>query len=97
MKPMEALAVWANACDHTGIQWFLYRETLLCANGYHSFPQELTCAQIAICDKDLSPLMESVFPVLPSHWQQTVTVPPSAAETSVCSLSAFMPSFLRAR
>ena len=68
MKPMEALALWARACGPTGVSWYLYRETLLCANGYHHFPENLTTAQIAVQDKDLTLLWNEVFPALPDRW-----------------------------
>ena len=69
MNPMEALQAWADACNHTGIRWFLYKEALVCANGYHAFPESLPNAQIAVRAKDLPDLVEYVFPALPHEWK----------------------------
>lgn len=68
MLPAEALAIWAEACESVGFSWYLYKDTLLCANGYHTFPETLSCAQIAVCSEDLSKMMDQVFPNLPVDW-----------------------------
>lgn len=41
----DILKKWADSCR---TPWYLYRETLLCANGLEEFPPALDCAQIAI-------------------------------------------------
>ena len=46
----ETLKQWAEICD---VPWYLYRETLLCANGLDQFPATLEYAQIAVCETDL--------------------------------------------
>lgn len=68
MKTEKVLEKWATACDWTDIRWYLFKETLLCANGYHCLPTELPYAQIAVFAKDLPELVEFVFPALPSKW-----------------------------
>lgn len=69
MKPEKALQIWSEACDRTGVAWYLYKETLLCANGYHNFPDQLPCAQIAVRARDLPDLVDYVFPSLPQKWK----------------------------
>ena len=69
MLPIEALAAWAKICDNTDIKWYLYKETLLCANGYDEFPEELPYAQIAVRAKDLADIMTYIFPALPKDWK----------------------------
>lgn len=69
MKPENALQIWSEVCDQTGVAWYLYKETLLCANGYHNFPEQLPCAQIAVRARDLPDLVDYVFPKLPSSWK----------------------------
>lgn len=68
MNPEFALTTWANACDQTGIRWYLFQETLLCANGYGHIPQSVSCAQIAVHAQDLPDLDQYVFPALPKEW-----------------------------
>ena len=46
----------------------MYRDTLLCANGYQSFPAELSFAQVAVFAHDLQEVFEKVFPALPKDW-----------------------------
>ncbi len=69
MLPSEALKEWAKICNNTDIKWYLYKETLLCANGYEEFPAELPYAQIAVRAKDLSDIMAYIFPALPIDWK----------------------------
>ena len=69
MLPVEALMAWAKICDNTDIKWYLYKETLLCANGYEEFPAELPYAQIAVRAKDLADIMNYIFPALPKDWK----------------------------
>ena len=64
----KALKFWANACDHTGIRWYLFKETLLCASEYQHLPEELEHPQIVVFAKDLPDLIEFVFPALPKNW-----------------------------
>ena len=68
MNPIHALEAWASVCDPSGVQWYLYKETLLCANGYHALPEDL-CAQIVVRGKDLPDLVKYIFPRLPESWQ----------------------------
>ncbi len=68
MLPANALALWAEACSQTGIDWYLYKNTLLCAEGYHHLPEALSCAEIVVFAKDLPQLVQQVFPRLPQHW-----------------------------
>lgn len=68
LNPENALDIWAYACNRAGIRWFLFKETLLCANGYHCLPENLSCAQIVVFGKDLPALVEQVFPLMPAAW-----------------------------
>lgn len=69
MQPQVTLKAWADECSRTDIQWYLYRETLLCAEGYHEFPECLQDAQVAVFAKDLPKILESVVPGLPASWK----------------------------
>ena len=73
MNAENALKIWASACAPTGTPWYLFRETLLCAVGYHRFPEELTHPQIAVFGRDLAPLVRNVFPCLPQEWKLDTT------------------------
>ena len=42
----EVLKLWGDAAE--GFCWYLYRETLLCANGLDAFPEALQDAQVVI-------------------------------------------------
>lgn len=68
MEPGKSLKIWADACETAGICWSVYKETLLCAKGYHSLPESVACPQVAVFGKDLPKLMEQVFPKLPEQW-----------------------------
>lgn len=68
MRPETALEYWSAACEPTGISWWLFKETLLCVNGYHALPEMLPCAQIAVWAQDLPDLVDRVFPRLPQEW-----------------------------
>lgn len=68
MNPQTALDYWSEACASTGIVWSLYKETLLCANGYKDIPNDVPCAQIAVWEQDLPAIKKSVFPKLPKEW-----------------------------
>jgi len=69
MSLVENISIWAKICEKIGIKWYLYRETLLCANGYQLFPEELNCVQVAIGAEDLSKLVEKVNTLFPESWQ----------------------------
>ena len=68
MRPEETLRLWSDMCDQLGIRWYLYRETLLCAHGYHEFPDTLSYAQVAIYVNDLPKLLEDGIALLPAEW-----------------------------
>ena len=68
MSAETALSLWSAACRETGIPWFLFRETLLCAHVLHQLPDTLDDAQIAVFAKDLPDLLDRVFPKLPETW-----------------------------
>lgn len=68
MSIAEVLAVWDQACKTANVNWFLFKETLLCANGYEEFPDTLSHAQILVLGKDLSCIISHVFPLLPQDW-----------------------------
>ena len=69
MNSVEALSTWAAVCEPLGIQWSLFKETLLCVNGYHHLPDSVPCAQIVVRGIDLPDLVEYVFPRLPKDWK----------------------------
>lgn len=58
----ETLKLWNGIWDRP---WYLYRETLLCANGLDAFPEYLSHAQIAIMSEDLPHVRELE---LPENW-----------------------------
>ena len=62
MSAETVLDRWSSACCGTGIPWFLFRETLLCAHVLHQLPDPLDSAQIAVFAKDLPDLLNRVFP-----------------------------------
>ena len=69
MNVENTLKAWAKACGTAGAPWYLFKETLLSAVGYSSFPEALACAQIAVFGRDLAGLAENVFPRLPREWE----------------------------
>lgn len=68
MTPYEALSIWSAACQKTNVKWFMYKDTLLCANGHQGFPKELAYAQIAVFSQDLQEIFARIFPALPQDW-----------------------------
>lgn len=68
MLPIETLEIWSSACRKAGVKWSLFRETLLCAEGYGEFPENLTCANVAVFAKDLKKVMEDIFPAFPGEY-----------------------------
>lgn len=69
MTLTDMLYAWNQAISPTHIRWYLYRETLLCANGYRAFPEELSCAQVVMLAEDLPAFWRDVVPQLPADWQ----------------------------
>ena len=69
MEPNATLKIWSDACDKAAIAWSLYKETLLCAYGYHSLPDSLTCPQVVVFAKDFPAVLKQVFPTLPKDWK----------------------------
>ena len=68
MLPANTLSIWADACAAADIPWYLSRETLLCAIGYHTFPETLENARVMVFAKDLPLIFKTVLPSLPSDW-----------------------------
>ncbi len=68
MDAQIGLNIWAKACNQTGIRWFLFKETLLCVDGYRQLPETVSCGQIVVFGKDLPALIQKVFPALPEDW-----------------------------
>lgn len=66
----ETLKQWGEICN---VPWFLYRETLLCANGLDAFPDALEHAQIAVAAGNFCRIKELS---LPDSW---VLAAPEAA------------------
>lgn len=60
----ETLKQWAEICT---VPWYLYRETLLCANGLDEFPGNLEYAQIAVSAADLKNI------TFPEAWSKAET------------------------
>ena len=72
MSLTDVLAIWEKACEGAKVRWFLYRETLLCAEGYNRFPNELDCVHTAILAQDLLKLVSEILPNLPAEWHLNV-------------------------
>lgn len=72
MSHVDALATWSNACEQIGIRWFLYRETLLCAEGLGKISSDIDCGQIAVLAQDLGNILKKVWPLLPEKWNLSV-------------------------
>ncbi len=72
MPLTDILNSWSGAISPTNIRWYLYRETLLCAEGYHDFPNTLPVAQVVVFAEDLPRLIAEVFPRLPTEWQSEI-------------------------
>jgi len=53
MTPERVLAEWKQVCDGANMNWYLFAETLLCANALQTFPEEMTCAVVAVCRENL--------------------------------------------
>ena len=68
MHPSNTLAIWAESCAESGVNWYLYGETLLCAKGYGAFPDTLKYPQILVFSRDLREIVENVIPRLPDTW-----------------------------
>ena len=64
MFPVEILNIWTDVCQKKHILWYLYGPTLLCAHGYGYFPEELSCAQVAVFQEDVQALKNEIFPYL---------------------------------
>lgn len=68
MTISEVLSVWSNVCEQHNIKWYLYRETLLCANGYGNLPNALPYAQVIVHTKDIVTVKHNVLCYLPKNW-----------------------------
>jgi len=68
LNPTEILQHWSSACREVNLGWYLYRETLLCAEGYGYFPEELKTVQVAVFSKDLDILLSEAAKHLPPTW-----------------------------
>lgn len=60
MRPVKALEIWREECEKHNIEWFIYKETLLCAEGLKAFPNELEFAQVAIGESDILVVLNEV-------------------------------------
>lgn len=65
----ETLKRWAEACQESGLSWYLYKETLLTIHGYHTLPDTVPMVQILAHATDLPQFCETVFPKLPECWE----------------------------
>lgn len=68
MLPAETLKIWSAACTAASVNWYLYDDTLLCASGYHDFPETLKNAQVAVFAADLETIFTELYPKLPEDW-----------------------------
>ena len=68
MLPIETLEIWSSACEKAGVKWSLYKETLLCAEGYGEFPENLTVANVAVFAKDLRKVVNEVLTAFPQEY-----------------------------
>lgn len=68
MNAETALAAWSTACSQFKYHWYLFSETLLCAEGYHHFPETLDHAHIAVLGEEFPSIVAQVFPLLPTEW-----------------------------
>ena len=69
MSPKEILNIWADACEKSGITWYLFRETLLCAQGYQTFPAELKSVQVAVLAQEFQHVVTCINQYLPKDWK----------------------------
>lgn len=76
----KTLKLWNDICD---VPWYLYRETLLCANGLDAFPAGLEYAQIAVAARDLPRIRE--LP-LPDSWVCGDTDAPLCYKVDGCTI-----------
>lgn len=67
MLPAEVLAIWSERCTSTGIDWYLYAQSLLCAEGYGSFPETLKNPQVAVFAGDMPRIIGQVLPGFPGE------------------------------
>lgn len=51
MDVLKILQQWSEMCADVGIEWYLDRETLLCADGLEQFPTELEQVQVRVNGK----------------------------------------------
>lgn len=65
----NALKQWAEACRESELSWYLYKETLLTVNGYHTLPDTVPIVQILVHAADLPRFCDTVFPKLPGTWE----------------------------
>jgi len=64
MFPQEVLELWSKACESLNIEWYLYKETLLCVCGCNELRDDLQSANIVVKSKDLPVIFSSVLPRL---------------------------------
>ncbi len=68
LLPGQALSVWSDCCAKIGLQWYLYGDALLCAQGYGRFPASLKSAQVAVQLADLPAVTGELLSLLPEDW-----------------------------
>ena len=87
MSAKEILSVWAGVCKVAGMNWWLYKETLLCAVGYGYFSQEMKVVRVAIPGKSLPLFLENVMPILPGTWNVDLSWFAATKEPIVISMN----------
>lgn len=68
MQLMQTIEVWREACKKANTEWFLYKETLLCAEGLKEFPNELEYAQVAVRESDALGVLDKICADLDGKW-----------------------------
>ncbi len=64
----DVLTIWSEACENAYVSWYLYRETLLCANGYHRFYGAVENVHVVVFAFDLLRVKNSILTRLPKDW-----------------------------
>ena len=64
----DVLNIWAQVCENASVSWYLYRESLLCANGYHRLGGAVENVHVAVFAFDLPRVKNNVLTSLPKDW-----------------------------
>ncbi len=64
----DVLSIWSKVCESASVSWYLYREALLCAEGYHMLSGKTESVNVVVFASDLLKLKKSVLPRFPKDW-----------------------------